>query len=238
MMIVGMMRIKNEARWIERVLRSMLPACERIFILDDHSTDGTPELCATFSQVTLFRSEFQGLDETRDKNWLIAQVEAEVPSGSWVVAIDGDEELAPGGADAILRMTRDPNAYQNAFRFHIQYLWDSETQWRVDGIYRNFHRASMFRLKHGQRFFSNNGGGFHCGNVPEQFNCPRTDIRVLHYGYMNREDRIRKFEWYNAPDKQPIPEVEDGYRHMVIGDLFPVDMRARHGGPLQLEVLP
>jgi hypothetical protein len=44
-MIIGLLRIKNEARWIARVVRSIQPVCGRILIFDDHSTDGTPEIC-------------------------------------------------------------------------------------------------------------------------------------------------------------------------------------------------
>jgi glycosyltransferase involved in cell wall biosynthesis len=239
-MIVGMMRIKNEARWIERVLRSMLPMCERIFILDDHSTDDTVAICESFPEVTLFRSEFEGLEETRDKNFLIEKVEQEVPEGSWIICIDGDEEIAPGGQDRIREIIDNPATYQTSFRFHVKYLWDREDQWRTDGIYAEFHRPSMFRLTRGQRYQSAAGGGFHCGNVPDSGGpggSPRTAVKLLHYGYLYREDRLRKFEWYNAADKQPVPELEDSYRHMVIGDMFPPETKTRWGGPLELRSL-
>jgi glycosyltransferase involved in cell wall biosynthesis len=235
-MIVGMMRIKNEARWIERVLTSMLPVCDRIFILDDHSTDETREICKRFPAVTLFDSPFEGIEETRDKNWLLEKVEQSCQAGTWVVAIDGDEEIAPGCCDEIRTLVKwayGPDAY----RFRVLYLWDTPEQIRVDGIYQRFHRGSMFKLTPGARFRSSAGGGFHCGNVPSPRSISDCGVRLLHYGYMYREDRLRKFEFYNAPDKQPIPPNEDGYRHMVIGDIFPADSRFLHAGPLQLTTL-
>jgi glycosyltransferase involved in cell wall biosynthesis len=236
--IVGMMRIKNEQRWIARVLDSMMPVCERVFILDDNSTDDTRQICRQFPKVTLFESPFAGqsTQEVRDKNYLIGQVEAEIPAGSWIVAIDGDEQIADGGCDVIRNLTENPSR-ADSFRFHVKYLWDSESQWRVDGIYAEFYRPSMFRLQPGQRFESSAGGGFHCGNVPVHGASQRVPVHLLHYGYLHRADRLRKFDWYNAPDKQPIPENEDGYRHMVVGDLFPVDAKFRYGGPLALAAL-
>jgi hypothetical protein len=46
---------------------------------------------------------------------------------------------------------------------------------------------------------------------------------------------VRKYEWYrNIDGENP---VEDGYRHMVVGDIFPAESRFRYGGPLQLEAL-
>jgi glycosyltransferase involved in cell wall biosynthesis len=244
--IVGMMRIKNEGRWIDKVLRSMMPVCERIYILDDHSTDDTVAICRRFSHVTLWESEFDGLQETRDKNWLLSKIEERVPAGTWVIAIDGDEEIAPGGAEIIRRIAEDANA-PNALRFHVQYLWDSESQWRTDGIYRDFHRPSMFRLIHGQRFHSAVGGGFHCGNVPDSGGAPRTAIRLLHYGYLHREDRVRKWDFYNTHDPRNHNEGYDPrfperrtYPHIVQGDVpeVPANATLRWAGPISLEPLP
>jgi hypothetical protein len=61
------------------------------------------------------------------------------------------------------------------------------------------------------------------------------NARLLHYGYLHREDRIRKYEWYTQQD--PDNQAEDFYRHTVIGDLFPAEIRFRHGGPLKLREL-
>lgn len=232
-MIVGMLRVKDEARWIERVLRAMLTVCERVFVLDDHSTDGTAYLCASIPGVALFNSPFAGLDETRDKNWLLAKVAECAPS--WILHIDGDEELAPGSAEIIHALAKP--AGPDAYRFQVLYLWDRPDQIRVDRWYKNFRRPSLFRFRPGARFESPNGGGFHCGNVPGRVSVGECEVKLLHYGYMHREDRVRKYVWYNAPDKQPIPAAEDGYRHMVVGDLFPADSVFMHAGPLALEAL-
>lgn len=236
--IIGMMRVKNEARWIERVLRSMLPVCGKILLFDDHSTDGTPEFAETIPGVVVIRSPFAGLSETRDKNYLLEQVGAFGPEArpDWILAIDGDEEIAPGGAEQIQEIcARDggPDCYS----FRVRYLWDRPDQVRVDRWYADFRRPSLFRFWPAERFHSAAGGGFHCGNVPSARMVGACGVDLLHYGYLYREDRVRKYQWYNAPDKQPIPAVEDGYRHMVVGDLFPADSRFRWAGPLELRAL-
>jgi glycosyltransferase involved in cell wall biosynthesis len=67
--MVGAMRIKNEAPHISEVLTRALELCERVFVFDDHSIDGTPDVCETFGdRVVLHTSPFSGLDEARDKN--------------------------------------------------------------------------------------------------------------------------------------------------------------------------
>lgn len=244
-MIVGMMRIKNEARWIERVLRSMLPACERIFVFDDHSTDETVTICQSIPEVVLFHSPFDGLDETRDKNWLLARVATEIRPGDWIVSIDGDEEIAEGGAQEICRLAALPSG-PDAYRFQVLYLWDRADQIRVDGIYKRFSRSSMFRYHPGAQFRSSCGGGFHCGNVPQPRDLGMSTIRLLHYGYMVKEDRIRKWHFYNESD--PVNEAEGyspdfperrTYPHIVQGDVpeVPAHIKLRHAGPLELRPL-
>lgn len=232
--IAGMLRVKNEARWIECVLRSILPVCELIYVFDDHSDDGTQQICRSLGKVVLFESPFDGLNETRDKNWLLEKVEE--TGANWVLHIDGDEEVAPGGCQ-LIRDLVESRTYPEAYRFQVLYLWNRPNQIRVDRWYADYRRGSLFHLRPGARFHSVNGGGFHCGNVPEPVSLGDCDVKLLHYGYMLREDRIYKYNWYNAPNKQPVPEIEDGYRHMILGDLLPADTVTRWAGPLKLQEL-
>ena len=241
----GFMRIKDEGRWIEKVLRSMIPVCDEILILDDHSTDETPDICGRFPQVTLFHSPFQDVNEVRDKNFLVERLEALASPGDVVLAIDGDEEIAPGSADAI-RQAASFDSDNDTWRFHVLYLWDAEDQIRVDGIYGYFWRPSMFRFRPGARFRSPTPGGFHCGNVPEPGSIVRANVEILHYGYLHRADRIRKWNWYNSIDPTNHAEGFDprfperrSYPHIVQGDVPEVSAAAAlmHAGPLRLEPL-
>lgn len=228
-----MMRVKNEARWIERAISSLLPLCDRVLVMDDHSADDTLFRCLSLPKVNAFESPFYGLDEVRDKNYLLERAEQFRPD--WIIAIDGDELLAPGSETALLRAMQGPLP---CLSFRIHYLWDREDQVRVDGVYGDFHRESAFR-PNGSRFPGNGSGAhFHCGNVPAQLRQKRSvlnDVALLHLGYLHRADRERKYAWYNRQD--PDNAREDCYRHMVIGDLFPAESHFQHGGPLCLAPL-
>jgi glycosyltransferase involved in cell wall biosynthesis len=232
MNITGMLRVRDEARWIERVIASIQPLCTRIVVMDDHSIDGTPELCAAAPGVEVIASPFTGLEETRDKNWLLDRVRADA---DWIVCIDGDEILMPG-YEAKIRAAMATSV--NAIALRILYAWDSEDHVRVDGVYGKFRRASIFRPG-SHRFEGSPGTGFHCGNAPAaiRYGSLQTDIPLLHLGYRDREDRLRKFAWYN--DQDPGSTGEDGYRHIVQGDIpeVPATATLRHAGPLQLEAL-
>lgn len=208
-MIIGMMRVKNEARWIERSIASILPLCDRVIVLDDHSEDATPELCAAMPNVTVLDSPFSTLDETRDKNWLLEKCDG----AEWIVCIDGDEALEPAGVRLVAEAMKGCNP---SISLRIPYLWDSESRIRVDGVYGEFRRHSAFRPS-GHRFEACAQGGFHCGNAPWRLRAGAVTLgaRLLHFGYMEAEDRERKYVWYNAQD--PGNANEDRYRHIAAG---------------------
>lgn len=244
----AILRIKNEARWIKEVVRALQPLCEAIHIFDDHSTDDTAEICDKLGAgVMVYRSPFTGLDESRDKDFLLQRVIETIPadqfgadSQHFVCCIDGDEVLAPGH-QTILRETVARGGF--AWRLRVVYLWDSPQQWRADGVYANFCRPSVFRLINPRFRFQKtpfgNGANFHCSSIPQEMlhHGAVCDAVLLHLGYMYREDRVRKYEWYNLID--PHNEGEDCYRHIVQGDIpqVPADARLKHAGPMRLAIL-
>jgi glycosyltransferase involved in cell wall biosynthesis len=259
MPVFAALRIRNESRWIEEVIRSIDGLCDEILILDDHSNDGTPDICESLG-CTVFRNAVPWVncggvmrsDESAGKDFLLQKAIECVPekdmhflhgnedSPYWVLAIDGDEVLAPGD-DEILRGATLGRAHVYSLR--ILYLWNSRNMVRVDGVYRSFNRPSFFRLMNRsfryQRTPWGNGANFHCSSIPQELlhhNTP-SDARLLHLGYLTREDRIRKWQWYSEID--PNNAGEDCYRHCVQGDIpeVPADARLRWAGPLELQVL-
>lgn len=237
----GFLRVRNEARWIERVVQALQPLCQKIFVFDDNSSDETPLLCAQLG-CTVYRSPFEGIDEARDKNWLLEKIWQESPprepgpgSQTWIIAIDGDEELEPAGP-AKVRNAAVGDTHSLAFK--IIYLWDTPDQIRRDGLYGRFTRGSAFRMISPLHSFrtTDRKTNFHCGSVPRQLmgmtrNC---DVRLFHYGYLEKADRLRKYEFYNRLDGGN--RMEDCYRHMVQGDVpeVPADAKLLHAGPLEL----
>lgn len=269
---IGMMRVKNEEAWLERSIKSISQLCDVVFVMDDASTDKSREIVWDLDKTVSLASPWGGfpLNETRDKNWLLEMIIRTLPakrlnidSPYWLLCIDGDEALEATGAERVRKFT-DPEAL--AYSMKIQYLWDSEDLVRVDGVYRNFRRPSMFRLINPGFKFKETGskGNLHCSSVPQEFlghaklhgesveDGGHRDTCLLHYGYLRKEDRVRKFKWYNTVD--PNNAVEDYYQHMIQGDGpvvmepghvsakvaqgIPADERLRWAGPLELEPLP
>lgn len=246
--VACMMRVKNEARWIKRAIESVKPLCgEHIYVMEDGSTDDTRAIAESAGAVVL-DSPFvgQGLDERRDKNWLLAEVKARC-SPDWILMPDGDEELEPGGCEKI-RKAVEANPPCDAFALRFLYLWDEVDQARFDGVYGTMLRQSLFRASNNLSFKSyyekdgenHNHVGLHVSNAPGlgSLRVMPLNVFLLHYGYLHREDRIRKYEWILSID--PNNEQEDFYRHSVQGDIpeVPADAKLKHGGPLELRKLP
>lgn len=233
MKTVGMLRVKNESRWIEQCISSILPLCETVHVMDDNSTDGTPFLCAGFPKVNVYDSPFAGVNESRDKQWLLERIAPSLTRGDWILHIDGDESLVNQDQELVRSLcTKQVCSWQ----FRFLYLWDAPDQVRVDRWYSTYTRPSLFSFQPEHRFRpSGNGGNFHCGSAPIELPTFACQARLLHYGYMERADRIRKYEYYNHLD--PGNVREDFYKHMAIGDLFPADSRFLHAGPLALAPL-
>jgi len=212
------LRIKNESEHIREVLTQALRLCRHAFVFDDHSTDDTLAICQSFGDaVTVFPSPFQGLDEARDKNFLLEKIALKNPE--WILWIDGDEVLENTGPERIrAAIAQAPQAA--AWYLRVAYLWDDPKQVRIDGLFGNFRRLSLFRFR-GQpagrlRFrVTGHGGNFHCGNVPDGLVGEHRDldVRLKHYGYLTKDQRARKYDFYTNID--PGNQLEDNYRHLL-----------------------
>lgn len=242
MKLAGLLRIKNESRWIRMVLESLLGVCDHVFVLDDHSTDNTVEICQSFgSFVTGFRSSFDTLDEARDKTFLLHQAMAYNPE--WALMIDGDEVLEAEAARKFIHLLDRPNF--RVYTLQVIYLWNDERTMRADGVYGKFYRPSLFRVSQAADSASwrrtSTPGNLHCTSLPDGLRgetAGESGIKLLHYGYIDAPLRRAKFEWYNQVN--PGNKHEDFYRHVIQGDPDgpPANAKLKHAGPLSLVPVP
>lgn len=233
---VAMLRIRNEARWIAEVIESVAPLCDRVFVMDDHSTDNTAEICARYPMVEVFPSPFQGLNEARDKNWLYDRI-LERCRPEWILCVDGDEVLEAGGGEQLRAICAAGDA--DAYRLKIAFLWNDPQTVRVDRIYDFFYRPSLFKPFYPRpdvpddqklvaefrwmatpfgRVTNGNSPNLHCSSVPQRriHGAPNIPVVLKHYGYLHRADRVRKLDYYTSVDW--LNKAEDCYRHMTQGD--------------------
>jgi len=191
-------------------------------------------------QVTVLPSPFDGLDEARDKNWLYDQIIAACEP-EWILCIDGDEVLEKSGPDTIRQYCKQDITLSrpDSFKLPIAYLWNGRDTWRTDRIYSDFWRPSLFSpfipdpnkpddmlVAKEFRFKSTPWGktvngispNFHCSSVPQRriHGAKLLPARLKHFGYMWREDRVRKLDYLTSIDWKN--DAEDWYRHVCQGD--------------------
>lgn len=234
MPFLGMMRVRNEERWIERAIKSLLPVCESIYVMDDNSTDRTKEITRSLGCVCLLspfpalphrNSPLGALDEARDKTWLLDAITSLIPKNQigptspyWVLYMDGDEELVGQDTGKLLSTLSNKSAHVAHYCVQILYLWDGERTVRTDAHYLKCYRPSLFRVIQRGMTYRNMSGKIHSTGVPVEIGySPRLHepepVRLLHYGYMLKEDRERHFEHYMKVD----PRQEEFYWRECFG---------------------
>ncbi|HYT65362.1 MAG TPA: glycosyltransferase [Vicinamibacterales bacterium] len=88
----------NQARFLADAIGSarsdVFPV--EVLVVDDGSTDGSADVAGGFSSVTLIRQENRGLAAARNRGLTAS-------TGSFVIFLDADDELLPGGIDTAAR---------------------------------------------------------------------------------------------------------------------------------------
>ena len=97
--IVGIVLIKNEDMYIERVIRNVVDFCDKIIITDHMSTDNTFEVCKKLS-AEFPKIDLRVIEHPRESSYAISSYYG---TNTWVFAVDGDEIYDPVG----LRLLRN-----------------------------------------------------------------------------------------------------------------------------------
>jgi glycosyltransferase involved in cell wall biosynthesis len=198
-----MYRIQNEERWIEKSLESASEICQEIVILDDCSTDNTVNICKKFPKVVDIyeRKEPLPLDEVRDRNILLQMALKRNPE--YILSLDGDEILAPHSKEILSEELNVLYPENSVFTFQVLYVWDKPNQIRSDGFFQSVWRSRLYKMKSQPHdlHYENSifRGNLHCNSIPDNtigIDKPlSSNVKILHYGYYNKELRTRKYNW-------------------------------------------
>jgi glycosyltransferase involved in cell wall biosynthesis len=212
-----MMRVKNEARWIGSALASVGGLADGVVILDDGSTDGTADVCRTVPHVVRYEYQDEPVpDEYRDKQRLLGWCLELAPA--WIMVLDGDEVLETRAPAVLRRAMADAEAAGLAsLQARFLYLWDAPSQYIAD---EECWHPLLFPVRASERdrlrFAPDRAGArLHCGRVPAGVSGPsrKVDVAVKHFGYVDRADRRRKYEFYVRHD--PARARAGYYEHLL-----------------------
>jgi len=203
--IVGMLRVRNMAKYIKRTLDTAAMFCSEVVVVDGNSNDGTYECCKEHPIVTRVEQREPPLEkggaEADDRNFLLQM--AKEKNGMWMYCMDGDE-MFEDKCKYAMQTILNYNIDIDLFCFPVFTFWDDEDHYRADGIWGGMLQGRLFRNLPNQKiYYRKELGSVHCGSHPFMPDETRstTFLRVKHYGYVDRANRERKYKWYTEVDK-------------------------------------
>jgi glycosyltransferase involved in cell wall biosynthesis len=139
MKLAACLIVKNEKRYIERIILQIQPHVDGIFIYDTGSTDGTQEI-ARRAGCTVVDGEWRNdFAWARNRSYDLPDQDFD-----WIVYFDADDEVE--GLDRLKPLAQDAASFVTAFRFPYDNDW-SGIQVRYDTI-RMVRRSAGYRWSH------------------------------------------------------------------------------------------
>jgi len=193
-LLVQMIVRNEEKRYLRSILESISEYADKILILDDSSTDKTPELCESFPKVILKRRFGKSLwqkNESKLRNQLWEEVRKLKPD--WVLSQDADELFDKSFKERLPELL---NSNWDWIAFRLCDMWD-ENHYRIDGYWSPTFRR-LFRFKDEPFGISGriHGGCISQYAVESNHGTCFTDIRVKHFSWMGEGNRKQKQELY------------------------------------------
>ena len=218
--VVAMYRVKNEAKFFKQSLDSVSLLVDEIVVLDDNSTDGTYEIAKNNPKVVKLEIQDLPLNEARDRDKILHW--AQEREADWILVIDGDEVLSDGWTKENFNKLINPvNPMAKAYIFRYSTFWNDQIHTRRDNVWKGMQNVRLFKSEPEQHIVSNHPVGFHCNSTPsiagENIFFAPTSMRIRHYGYLDSEDRLRKYRWYEKTDVAKNPDAigAKDYKHLI-----------------------
>jgi len=131
--IIGLMLVRNEDRFIGQALANILDFCDRVIVLDNASTDRTPEILEKFRIVSKGKVEVSQIRDVGESHSFVVPF---VGKPVWLLAVDGDEIYDPAG---LMRLRSRLIEGEGEF----------DSYWRLYGPVLNVARLDRKGMAHG-----------------------------------------------------------------------------------------
>jgi hypothetical protein len=192
--LFALLRFRDEAGRLPGYLANVAPQVDGIIALDNGSIDGSVELVAREPKMIALLRRPRGapFDDGGDHRALTqAGIEH---GGDWLLGIDADERLERGCGDrARARIAADHGHGHDAYAVPICELWDRPDAFRVDGIWGEKAKTSLFRASEEHRFDDRPVHSQWASTSGPPFGRHRRiDARIYHLGSLSREDRLAR----------------------------------------------
>lgn len=202
--------VKNEAHQLARCLDSVAWASE-IVVIDSHSTDDTvavAERCG--ARVVQFRQEGTW---PKKKNWALENVPFR---NDWVLLLDADEVLSPGGQEEIARLVAASGSGVRGYWINRRFFFMG--RWLKHSYYPNWN-LRLFQHRFG-RFERLTSADTQSGDVEVHEHVvidgatARMQTELDHYAFPTVADFVEKHNRYSNWEAHVALEAraDDGHR--------------------------
>ena len=226
--ILCVMQLHNEARYLEGCLAHLRGHVDGVIALDDGSTDGTGALLTqhplVLDHITHPVRHPHVWDELHNKRSLLERARAY--GADWVLVCDADERFETAFLESLRHIARAlPNGPMAAVVISLRELWNSPTQYRIDGVWGAKTQTRFFSLPPEIHFEHNQA--LHGLWLPDGYVEQARMVRMFHHLYhlksIHHEDRVRRRDFYKRLDPD--------HRYQAIG----YDYLAEEPDTLRLE---
>lgn len=204
--LVAMMVVRNEAdRYLLSVLNHLAKYVDGMAILDDASTDHTPEICQTQKKTLLYRRLTDSLFATDESalRAILWKMTVELEP-TWILALDADELPETRIVRELPSLTSQKRF--DLVTFPVYHFWGDLLHYRVDHYWNPYlsRTACLYRYQKDLSYHWPSRK-LHCGRFPsEAASAPRlsSPIRLFHLGYANQKEHHRKYHSYLSLDPE------------------------------------
>jgi hypothetical protein len=181
-------------------------------------------ICKKFPKVVDIyeRKEPLPLDEVRDKKiiWNLALKR----NPEYILSLDGDEIIMPNSKEILFEECTSLYPNEMVFSFQFLNMHDKPNRYRTDGDFTKIAQIRLIKInEHTKKIdFVDSGypGNAHSLHIPPTKDVPiRSDVKILHYGYFDKDTRLKKFQYFHEVD--PGGSDFSGYKDMISCDLDP-----------------
>jgi len=209
MKVIAGMPVRNEEWILEKTLSDLSTFVDEIVIVDDGSTDRTPEIIRSFKKITAIHTNPPGTlpfcngQESINRNKVLQL--ARQREADWYLQIDADEIFEDKIKDELYNLITKGCSV----KFQICHFWDDINHFRVDGEWGKFFRYRLFRMRRRLRYSPQP-----IIATPRAFdrkNRYTSDIKILHYGWISPQVRERSLHRYFEVYKLKHPHTRVTY---------------------------
>ncbi|MEH2413473.1 glycosyltransferase family 2 protein [Nostoc sp.] len=216
--VICLTPVKNEAWILDRFLQSASLWADRIIVLDQMSTDGSPEIAKRYPKVTLLHNPSPIYNEVERQKMLLEEARR-IPGPRLLIALDADEALTANFTTSPEWQTVLTAPIGTVIHFKwVNFLSDLEHYWTSPYDY-----AFGFMDDDSDH----TGSLIHSSRIPIPAGAPTYvlhDVKAIHYQFADWDRQESKTRWYqcweklNHPQRRAVEIYRQYHRAHIVSD--------------------